>query len=387
MGQKKVYIFIDEFGNSHLYLSKSGTFSHFVYTAFLITEDELEKARLLRKEISKKYFQNTHIKSKNIKNNEKGFQKRLLILNELKQLNYIIHSIVIDKSKINSEGLKHKKVFYKYFHRLLIEKFPKKFHSFEIFFDKLGYPKFQNELTTYINKYIDNNLFQQDRKYKIADDITGKPLIQIADFLSGCVGKIFCVSHIDKRADVLFEQINDRLYVNFFPYEKEKLLGLTYKNNIERNLFIKKIAFNVAVDFLNSDKIKETDDKEILQYLILINKITPERIVSSQEIISVVKKINLKFDITKLRVAIQRLRDYGVIIVSPQGEKGYKIPNNLEDIVNFYNRYLNSIVPMLKRINISNKIIIEKSNFKIRILNIVKEFQKLQQLINIVEKH
>lgn len=380
---KKVYIFIDEFGNAHLNLEKEGTFSHFVYTAFLITEDEIIKARKLRDKISKEYFQGSFIKSSKIKTDEKGFQKRVSIINEIKKLNYAIHSFVVDKSKIDSVGLSYKKSFYKYFHRLLIEKFPKKYSSFEIYFDKIGRQDFQQSLESYIDKYIQRSLFEQDRKYRIADDKVEEPLIQFADFFSGCIGKVFCVSHIDKRADKLFDLVNDRLFVNFFPHEANFIHGtLNQKDKLTDNK-IANIAKKLAVKHIENENNNE--EKEVLQYLNLISKVTPDRIVSTNEIVNVVKRIYPNFTDTKLRTVIQNLRDKGIIIVSPQGEKGYKLPTSANDIISFYNRYLGSIVPMLKRINISNKVLFENSNLEIEILKQVKEFDKLQKLINVIE--
>lgn len=108
---KKVYVFIDEFGNSHLDLSKSGTFSHFIYTAVAISEEDLEKANQLRDFISKKYFQSRPIKSSSIPNDEKGFKKRLEVLAEFKKLNFLIFSLVVNKSKSKSDGLSQKNHF------------------------------------------------------------------------------------------------------------------------------------------------------------------------------------------------------------------------------------------------------------------------------------
>lgn len=42
-----------------------------------------------------------------------------------------------------------------------------------------------------------------------------------------------------------------------------------------------------------------------------------------------------KFTKDKLRIIIQDLRDEGILIASPQGEKGYKLPNTMEDVISF----------------------------------------------------
>ena len=228
--KEKVYIYFDEFGNTHLETEREGSFSHFVYCAFMITESNLNKARVLRDKISEKYFQGSDIKSNNISNNNKGINKRINILKDLRQLDFIIYVLVINKSEIIGEGLKQKDVFIKYFQKLLISKFAQQFSSFEIFADELGHPEFKRSLTEFINKHaLQKDLFNPDRSYKLVNDITEEKLVQLADFLAGCAGKIYCLSHIHERANEIFDEFNDRMLVDFFPYQKNYFFILSVK--------------------------------------------------------------------------------------------------------------------------------------------------------------
>ena len=108
-------IYIDEFGNAHLDLSKKGTFSHFVYATVIIDEIDIEKARSLRESVSRKYFQGHPIKSSSLSNDSKGFKKRLDILEELLTLKFDIVSLVANKKSLDGPGLKRRQVFYKFF--------------------------------------------------------------------------------------------------------------------------------------------------------------------------------------------------------------------------------------------------------------------------------
>jgi hypothetical protein len=119
----KAKIFIAEFGNTHLDLSKKGTFSHFAYISIIIEESEIEnarKVRKVRKEICQKFKLGENTKSKNI-GDKKYFQKRLNILKHLvENLNFTIDVLVIDKDKIekDSGGLGFEQTFYKYFQKV-----------------------------------------------------------------------------------------------------------------------------------------------------------------------------------------------------------------------------------------------------------------------------
>ncbi|UII26210.1 hypothetical protein LVD15_23380 [Fulvivirga maritima] len=104
----KGYFFIDEFGTNSLNIEKQGTTSHFVYCAIGISEENIDHAREMRDLISTKYFQGRTIKSSSVGNNKKGFEKRLQVIEELLKLNFYIFTLVVDKSKIDSVGLKEK---------------------------------------------------------------------------------------------------------------------------------------------------------------------------------------------------------------------------------------------------------------------------------------
>ena len=90
--------------HTSLHREKTVSLSHFVLTAILIEEARLEQERDLRKSISRRYFQGHPLKSNRIPNDETGFQKRLDILQELRQLNFGVLSLVINKSKVTGEG-------------------------------------------------------------------------------------------------------------------------------------------------------------------------------------------------------------------------------------------------------------------------------------------
>jgi hypothetical protein len=159
---------MDEFGNAHLDLSKAGTFSHFVYTAIVIKDENIEKAREIRQNISKQILQGHILKSsaRSVGNNPKGNKKRIKILNEISKLDFAIFTLVIDKSKLDSVGLSYHQVFYKYFGKIFLKSVIANYEQFSIYADKIGYPEFQSSLKRYIaENVVQLNLFNQNRSY------------------------------------------------------------------------------------------------------------------------------------------------------------------------------------------------------------------------------
>lgn len=384
---QNVLVFLDEFGNTQLNVNKSGTTSHFVFTAVVADAGNRDKLLAKQKEVSRKYFQGSPLKSSRIKNDKKGFAKRLNILAELLEEEFLVFAYVVNKSKLTGEGLKYKKSFYKYFNRLFLQQFPENYTSFAIFADKLGYPEFQRSLTDYLDKHVlQRNLFTPDRFYQLVDDKTEEPLVQLADFFAGCVGKIYCSSHVHQNAIELFEPLSERLSVEFFPYEKINYLADRSDEFSALDSEISDIALNSALNFIeNPPKGTPFEQLEAVRYLLIIYKSNPEKLVESYELVKRIQKVNYNFSEQNLRQVIQALRDKGVIIASIQGKSGYKIPYKSEDIFGFYNRYLGNIVPMLKRIQIVDQKLKKNSLNRIKIMEEIPEFQLLSQLLQVLE--
>lgn len=386
--KEKVYVFFDEFGNAHLNLEKEGSFSHFIYTGIVISESNLSKARSKRDEISREYFQNTDIRSRNIKNNDKGFNKRMNILGSLKELNFLVFVQVINKGELNSNGLKYKEVFYKFFQKTFIEKLTLHYSAFEIYADELGYPEFKRGLTEFIEENaFQRDLFNQDRYYKLVDDIKEEPLIQLADFLSGCVGKIYCTSHQHDKADLLYDSLKDRLYVDVFPFQKEYFSERLPENHPEKDKQIASISMRLIKNYLDSDRSDNPyHSDEVLKRLLLNFKISPNRLVDTDELVDLINRFDNKYSTQNLRQAIGYLRDKGLLIASIQGRYGYKIPNKIDDLYGFYNRYMNSVVPMLKRINRCNDVLKIESVNDVNILEMNPNFDVLRDLLEAINK-
>ncbi|MDT0678789.1 DUF3800 domain-containing protein [Autumnicola musiva] len=376
----KAYIYFDEFGNPFLDTeTKAGTPSHFIYTAVVIDESNLEKAKEIRQELSDKFRQGSPIKSVKVK-----IKNRLKMISEFKKMDFGIFSLVVDKRKIDNENLEDKTVFYKFFQRLFLTQFVERYDEFEIYFDKIGEESFRQSLRSYINrKVFQPTLFNPNRSYKIADDKFEEPLIQIADFFSGCVGKVFCFSHKDSDADKIFELINDRLFVDFYPFITSNYLG-TYSNEIsEDDIKIGKLCVKIVLEYLENENASN-EEIELLKHLLLIYKTDPNRLSETYELVNILKRVNPQITVEHLREIISRLRFKGLIIVSIEGKYGYKIPNKKNDIIGYYNRYLKSIIPMLTKMRISNEQI-KKEYFDIDIFKEGENLELIQSFINAMD--
>ncbi|MDJ1498886.1 DUF3800 domain-containing protein [Cytophagaceae bacterium DM2B3-1] len=377
---KTANIYIDEFGNTHLDLSKTGTFSHFVYTSVIIDKEDVGKARELRERLTKDFKLGPDIKSSNIK--DKHFDKRLNILTELvTNLDFNIDVLVVDKSKIESQGLKYKQVFYKYFQSLFVTKYNDKYESYSIWADKVG-EEFKDELNEYvIHKSIQRDLFHPDRSFQIADDKSGEKLIQLADFVSGCVGKIFCTSHAHERARDIYNIIHTRIAVEYFPFDSVKHF-ITPEESTLLDEQIQEMNFEIIQKYLeNAPSAINKEKTRLLEYLSLQNRINPERLTPTHELAAYMSNFFPNYSSEKVRMLVRDLRYEGLFVVSHSGKPGYKLANSYYDISEHFTHFLKYIIPMLQKIKILNSTISSNSFNKINPIEKDPNMLKLKELL------
>lgn len=374
------YIFIDEFGNSHLDLSKNGTFSHFIYTSVVLDENFIEKAREVRKDICHKFRLGPDIKSSNIK--EKNFDKRLKILEYLvSNLDFHIDILVIDKSRIDSLGLLDKRTFYKYFQKNFVRKYNERFDSFSIYADSVG-TDFKCELQDFVlNNGINRDLFNPDRFFELTDDKTGEKLVQLAHFISGCVGKIFCLSHSSPRAKEIYERIHQRLSVDYFPYETSQSYFLNNSNN-EYDILIREMNSQSVYKFIDKDFSNKQEHIRLLEYLQLQSQIDPLRLVPTTEILYYLQKFYPNYTTEKLRLLVRDLRYDGLFIISHSGKPGYKLASSYQDIYENFNHFLKYVIPMLQKVQIMNQSLSSISMNKINPIEKDINMLQLKDLLN-----
>lgn len=372
-------IFIDEFGNTHLDLSKKGTFSHFIYTSVIIKDSDTAKARKVLTEICSKFKLGENLKSSNIKT--KNFKKRKDILLELlEKLDFVVDVMVIDKSKISSDGLRIKRIFYKYFQSLFVEKYNNRYESYSIFADKVG-EDFKIELENFVRKKsISRDLFNPDRNFEIQDDKDEK-LIQIADFISGCLGKVFCTSHFDQQNIELFNLIHARTSIIYFPFESYITKDIESRPELDKQIM--KMNYQLIEKFFNSTKIQKTKEKaRLLEYLRFQSELNPDRLVSTNELLIYLDNFfpNIKSD--RIRTLIRDLRYDGLFIVSHSGKPGYKMATRYSDISEHFNHFLKYVVPMLQKVKILNDTLSVNSFNDINPIEKDPNMQKLKDLIS-----
>lgn len=368
-------ILIDEFGNTHLELSKKGTFSHFIYTSICIRSSAIPEIEKIRKVICKKHRLNDNLRGQSSALGEKYFDRRLNVLRELCELDFSIDVLVVDKARIDSEGLKHKKSFYKYFQKVFVRTFEERYDEYDIISEKVG-EEFATELNAYMQeKAFELDLFTPIRTYKLADK--QEKLLQIPDFIANCVGKIFCTSHSHDRAVELWEIIAARTTVNHFPLVPPPKPRLNSDPVVDAEIW--KIG-NEAIERFKAKTNNESDKLRTVSLLQNHSYIQSERFIPTHEILFYLQMFYPEINEERVRKIIRDLRYEGLFIVSQAGKGGYKFATCYEDISDNIKHFLRYVIPMIQKLKVLNDTLRERSHNGINPVEKDGEFSSLKSL-------
>ena len=380
----KILAHIDEFGTNSIETHKDGVSSHFLICATLIKEENLIPAKKIIEEVRKTHFQNSEIKSSNVKRTK--HTRRLTILNELNQIDFTIYVIVVDKKGIDSEGLSIKESFYKYFNKLLVTDLNRINNKITFIADQIGSAEYQKSFQKYIeNKVTQFDLFNETKLFEFSDSKENN-LVQLSDFVVGSLAKCFDKKHCQENSSEYLTLLKYKLNVRFWPNNIANYL----RTDIETENFDPKIAelsLNLVKDYIAKHENKiETDITAqiyLLKYLMLIQKVSPHYFIQTDELMDKLKnEIGLEYSVRLFRKnIIGNLRDNNVIIVS-SNSGGYKLPVNKSDLTEFVNRYNSILQPMISRMKKCRDSILLGSMNEIDILE-YPEYESLKEIIEL----
>jgi hypothetical protein len=380
----KILAHIDEFGTNSIEVHKNGVSSHFLICATLIKEENLIAGQKIIDKVRKTHFQNSEIKSSNVKRVQ--HTRRLTILNDLKEIDFTIYVIVVDKKEIDSEGLSIKQSFYKYFNKLLVTDLNRINNKITFIADQIGTAEYQKSFQKYIESEVTQyDLFNETKLFEFSDSKENN-LVQLSDFVVGSLAKCFDTKHFQENSSEYLKLLKDKLNVRFWP---NNVANYIRQENETENFDpkIAELSLTLVKDYIaKNEKKVETDfiaQIYLLKYLMLIQKVSPHYFISTHELMDKLKnEIGLEYTVRLFRKnIIGNLRDNNIIIVS-SNKGGYKLPVNKSDLTEFVNRYNSILQPMISRMKKCRDSILLGSMNEIDILQ-YPEYEFLKEVIEL----
>ena len=362
----RVYAFTDEYGQFGWDINKQDVSSCFIISAIIVKESDLGDYTKQAEAIRKKYFQTGEIKSSKVANNS-GRRKR--ILSDLSKLPFLISSVVINKQdcldNMNSKGLQYKQSFYKFMNNIVHKELRHAFDTLTIVADELGSNDYMESFCKYVAKNQDPaNLFGEAKFMfeRSHQDVR----IQVADFISGTLGRIYDNNKTDNQINDYFQIIKDKIIrIEKYPktYNDFSVDDSAMASEYDKD--IAKLCFSRAVTYLKNYDLPANSNEEfekariiVLKYLLFKfmnndgRKYIPTKELSDQLQHTNLHRIN---DQAFRSNIIGKLRDRDVIIAS--STKGYKIPSRLSEIKDYVTHDAKVVMPMLSRLNKCRKLV------------------------------
>lgn len=376
---KSPIAYLDEFGNHDLEINKDGVSSHFIITAVIIDDHNLNNVVDGVRNIQAKYFQGSEIKSLKVASDD---ARRARILKEMALLDFKIFTIVVDKTLLISEGYKYKPVFYKNLPRIILNELISSFPDIKIFADEHGSKEFMRSFVDYLKNQFKPDLFKSYEFYFV--ESKQELLVQLADFITGSIARRFDKTVFSPNSEQFLEILRSQIidirewpYQRTEPYSFQKdIFDITYDKNIAN------YTVNIVRNYINQHSSSKSqtiqDHISFLKFLLFnLYYIDPNKYISTREIIN---NLNVGRDseikIQYFRSLVQRLRDRYILIAS--NGVGYKIPTCHSDLFQFVKHYNHYIQPMLTRLKNCRNGILLVTNKELDIL-ISPEFDELKK--------
>ena len=357
---ERVYAFIDEYGQFGWDLDKKDVSSCFIITAIIVSESSLNQFTQGAERIRKRYFQTGEIKSSKVANN---VDRRKRILKDLSDLHFNVFSVVINKQacldNMNLKGLKYPKPFYKFMNNIVHKELRHSFEKLTIIADEIGNNDYMKSFCKYVDERQDiaNLLGEANFSFQGSTNDVG---IQVADFISGTLGRIYDSNKEDYYGNDYFKIIEPQVIrIEQYPKTFELFSVDDSAMTSEYDKDIARLCFSRAVTYINNNDSMSVEEDEynkarvlVLKYLLFKFMNNDNRgYISTNELILQLEYTGLgsvSDQVFRSKI-IGKLRDSKVIIAS--SNRGYKIPSKLKEIMDYVKHDARVVMPMLSRLN------------------------------------
>jgi hypothetical protein len=282
--------------------------------------------------------------------------RRERILKEVREAGFPIYCLAVDKNRIwRDSGLRFRKPFYKFLHRIFYGQIAGSFPSLNVLADQYGRSDFMESFADYIR---DRSPLLNDFRFEPSSSV---PLLQIADLVAGSVRRSLTG---DDPHDVLKAVGYSDILIDEWP----PALPASDEDRVtsETDLTIMRAAMEAARRYVEENIGSNDEEDEMraraIRYLICRYEQDPEEYVFRSEIVDSLER-NMGVCISEQTLSTKVLadaRDKGVILAST--ERGVKIPYGAADLRAWMERTESQVAPYLRRVAAARRCIMLASH-------------------------
>lgn len=354
---ERMYAFTDEYGAFGYEIENPSVSTHFIITAVIVKESDLDVYKAGAEAIRKKYFQTGEIKSSKLGSDK--HHRRMLILTEIAALPMHFLTICIDKrgcmENMNSKRLQYKGTFYKFMNNIVHRELRQAHGKLTIVADEVGTNDYMKSFCQYVDRHQDQANLLGEANFQFAKS-NHDVRIQIADFISGTLARVYDEHKKSEYAGEYLGVLKENIIrIGMYPmsYKNYDIRSSPLAEDYDED--IARLCFSRAVTFIENNQQNEDPVIKaqivVLKYLLFrfMNNDTRGYIYTG-ELIDHIKHTTLgeiKEQTFRTKI-IGKLRDKGVIIAS--STKGYKIPSKTSELRDYIKHDAKIVFPMLSRL-------------------------------------
>lgn len=383
--------YIDESGNENLAGTEAD--SYFIISAIIQKAHHIEIPMRSLETIRTKYFQTGEMKSLKIANNH---FKRKNILDDINHAGIKHATLIINKSSIDpASGLQYKKSFRKFLPAKIYKLLFSAYEDIRIISDEHGGHVFMQSVKDYVSKKEISLFEHQEFSFASSQE---EIFIQAADIISGSWRKILDPS-IDADTKSLLKKVllKNSLLFQVWPPEYNHYSLDVSGDNVDDEI-IRSYCLRQVVNFQrdNQHRVFENskDAADTALRMDVIDYLYNQCVVHENEDFIIAKKIIIylknigyeKIGNRKLsNIVFSYLRDHGVIVSS--GNKGYKIPTSVKDILEYVIATDEKTIPMIRRLHQAREQIALASKGSLDIIGIAQKdaLNRLAKLLSEID--
>jgi hypothetical protein len=345
---ERLHVFVDEYGDPHLDVSKDGVSSTYIVTALCVRSRDLEQVLCDAEVIRKKYFQTGEMKSSLIGPND---SRRLKVVQDLSKLKGFVIAFCAQKARADKNtGLNFKKSFLKFFANALYKRVTRCADDVVILADGHGSQDFQREMLRYLeSRYLKPDLFSTPPTFGFEDSKLNV-LLQAADVFAGSLARLYDEKKASDRDGKLKEILGECTSLTLWPSGQELGSVPTAEHLSEDDERVRGYCLRRVGDYLERSASFRDDRDEAARVIFLDALVAHHTLDVSGDYLStkalkreISSRLGEPISDHRFRsVVVAKLRDADVIISSCN--KGYRLPTCVNDVVEFAS-FANSLIP------------------------------------------
>jgi len=382
--------YVDETGNHDLEVGKEGASNLFICVAVLVDGTQKPGAEAAVRELAKREFGGSEIKSSGIGGRH---ERRLRVLGALSEVDFGYYAMVVDKARLDRDsGLQFKGSFHKFLSRMLYQRLASGSTGLAVVADMHGGRAFMDSFTPYLAKRGLPGLFSTFT-HRFADS-AGEPLIQLADLIAGSLSYVYDPAKRGDHSRAIVENLRPKqIGIGGWPLVAPACPAAPAVDETAWDERIRAACIARAEAFGREHDESPEEDRQmqlaVLRHLLFLKEYGEETGADAIHADTLIAHLRRQAfpELTRQAFSsrvIGPLRDAGLVLAG--SNDGYRLATSTRDVRYYLDHDLSLMEPMLARLKTAREHIRQATANGLDILSL-SGYACLKRLVEAFEEH